>query len=79
VLAENRMSGGVGGVTGAIPLPRPDQPLLCVLRRVEYAAFRRHSTPERGKYTKTQTVNTPLKKNFPLRGKIKIQNSKFKN
>jgi len=23
--AENRMSGGVGGVTGAIPLPPPDQ------------------------------------------------------
>ena len=24
-MRENRMSGGVGGVTGAIPLPRPDQ------------------------------------------------------
>ena len=23
--AENRMSGGVGGLTGAIPLARPDQ------------------------------------------------------
>jgi hypothetical protein len=23
--AENRMSGGVGGVTGAIPLPPPDR------------------------------------------------------
>jgi len=23
--AENRMSGGLGGVTGAIPLPPPDQ------------------------------------------------------
>ena len=23
--AENRMSGGVGGVTGIIPSPRPDQ------------------------------------------------------
>ncbi len=23
-MRENRMSGGVGGVTGAIPLPRPD-------------------------------------------------------
>jgi hypothetical protein len=26
--AENRMSGGVGGVTGAIPLPRPDRILF---------------------------------------------------
>jgi hypothetical protein len=25
--AENRMSGGVGGVTGAIPLPPPDRGL----------------------------------------------------
>ena len=24
-VAENRISGGVGGVTGVIPLPRPDQ------------------------------------------------------
>ena len=26
--AENRMSGGVGGITGAIPLSPPDQKLL---------------------------------------------------
>jgi hypothetical protein len=26
--AENRMSGGVGEVTGAIPLPRPDQTIF---------------------------------------------------
>jgi len=26
--AENRMSGGVGGVTGAIPLPPPDPGLI---------------------------------------------------
>jgi hypothetical protein len=26
--AENRMSGGVGGLTGAIPLVRPDLELL---------------------------------------------------
>ena len=25
-VAENRISGGVGEVTGEIPLPRPDQP-----------------------------------------------------
>ncbi len=24
-MRENRLSGGVGGVTGAIPLPRPDR------------------------------------------------------
>jgi hypothetical protein len=24
--AENRMSGGVGGITGAIPLSPPDRP-----------------------------------------------------
>jgi hypothetical protein len=27
--AENRMSGGVGEVTGAIPLPRPDRLVNC--------------------------------------------------
>jgi len=26
-VAENRIAGGVGEVTGAIPLPRPDLPL----------------------------------------------------
>ena len=28
-MRENRMSGGVGGVTGAIPLPRPDRKMDC--------------------------------------------------
>ena len=28
--AENRMSGGVGGLTGVIPLARPDRGLRCI-------------------------------------------------
>ncbi len=37
--AENRMSGGVGGLTGEIPLARPDQnlciPNLCTLSHLQ--------------------------------------------
>ena len=38
--AENRMSGGVGEVTGAIPLPRPDHFINVELSESKYK--RRH-------------------------------------